>query len=352
MDHAVIDTDLHNAVPGIEALQPYLPAYWREYTSQTAFKGPIATAYPPGYATSARPDSAPVSGGPPGSDLELVRQQALDAVGAEYGILNCAYAIESLRNAYAAAALASAVNDWQIACWLEPEPRLRASLVVPVHYPDLAAKEIERLGGHPGFVQVYLPVRSDALYGNRRYFPIYEAALRHDLAVGLHFGGAPGSPPTSSGWPTYYVEEYAGMAHVFQSQLMNLVAEGTFEQFPELRLACLESGFTWLPSFLWRMDKEWKGIRREIPWVKRLPSETIRERVRFSLQPLDAPASENHLRQILEQANYADLLMFSTDYPHWHSGSIEAALPEWLPPEAKRNVLSENARRFYRLPTK
>ena len=81
-----------------------------------------------------------------------------------------------------AAALASAVNDWQIAEWLEPEPRLRASIVVPSQQPELAAREIDRVGGHPGFVQVFLPVRSAMPYGNRRYHPIYEAAVRHDLS--------------------------------------------------------------------------------------------------------------------------------------------------------------------------
>jgi predicted TIM-barrel fold metal-dependent hydrolase len=285
----VIDCDLHPAAPNILELEPYLPAYWREYTAQTAFKGPIDTAYPPARAISARPDYVPASGDPPGSDLDMLRSQALDAWGARAGILNCIYAVEGVRNPYGAAALASAANDWLIACWLEREPRLRASLIVPIQQPDMAAREIDRVGGYPGFVQVLLPARSEALYGNRRYHPVYEAALRHDLAIGIHFGGFPGNPPTPAGWPTYYIEEYAGMAHIFQSQVMNMIAEGVFEQFPDLRVALIEGGFTWLPPFLWRIDKEWKGIRREIPWVKRAPSEYIRQHMRFSLQPLDAP---------------------------------------------------------------
>ena len=210
-----------------------------------------------------------------------------------YGILNCAYAVDSLHNPDAAAALASAVNDWLAAEWLAHEPRLRASLVVPSQYPELAAREIERLGGHPGFVQVFLPVRSAAPYGNRCFHPLFAAAARHDLAVGIHFGGAPGNPPTPSGWPSFYIEEYAGMASVFQSQLLSLISEGLFDQFPTLRVALIESGFTWLPSLMWRFDKEWKGLRREVPWVRRLPSDYIREHVRLTLQPFDAPPDPN-----------------------------------------------------------
>ena len=59
------------------------------------------------------------------------------------------------------------------------------------------------------------------------------------------------------------------MASAYQSQLTSLVAEGTFDRFPELRLALLESGFAWLPAFLWRFDKGWRGLRREIPWTRR-----------------------------------------------------------------------------------
>ena len=345
----VIDCDIHNTVPSIGALFPYLSTHWREYISQSAFKGPIDTAYPAGAATSARPDTALPTGSPPGSSLALIQKQVLDAWGVAYGILTCAYAIESLHNPDAAVALASAVNEWQIAAWLEPEPRLRASLVVPSHYPELAAREIDRLGDHPGFVQVFLPVRSAAPYGNRRYYPIYEAAVRHDLVIGLHFGGAPGNPPTPTGWPSYYIEEYAGMAQIFQSQVISLIVEGVFDQFPTLRVALIEGGFTWLPSLMWRLDKEWKGLRREAPWVKRLPSAYIHDHIRLTLQPVDAPPQPDQLRQIIDQLDSEELLMFSTDYPHWHFDTPAEALPVDLPPALERKIMAENARAFYRL---
>src|SRR5437764_508362 len=83
--------------------------------------------------------------------------------------------------------------------------------VVPTQQPEMAAREVDRVGGHPGFVQVYLPVRAEAPYGNRRYLPLLEAAVRHDLTLGIGFGGQPPNPPTPSGWPSYYIEEWAGM---------------------------------------------------------------------------------------------------------------------------------------------
>jgi uncharacterized protein len=346
---AVIDCDIHNAVPSAEALFPYLSDHWRDYITHSAFKGPVDTAYPPKAPTSALPGSQPPEGGPPGSSLALVREQVLDRFNVETGILTCAYAADSIHNPDLAAAMAAAVNDWQVAEWLEQEPRLRASLVVPSLYPALAAREIDRLGGHPGVVQVLLPVHSRELYGTRHYLPLLEAAARHDLVVGLHFGGAPGNPPTPSGWPSYYIESYVGMAQIFQSQVLNLIVEGAFDRFPTLRVALIEAGVTWLPGMMWRWDKEWKGLRREVPWNKRLPSEYIRQHMRVTLQPTDGPPDAATLLQVIEQMGSDRLVMFSTDYPHWHVDTPEAALPGGLPDALARRILSENAREFYRL---
>jgi uncharacterized protein len=345
----IIDCDIHAVVPGIQTLFPYLPDHWREYITQSGFKGPVYDPYPSGAPSSARPGTQPPAGGPPGSDLETVRVQVLETWRPECAIINCTYAVQSVRNPDAAAALATAVNEWLIEHWLEKEPRLRASIVVPSQIPELAVREIDRVGNHPGFVQIFLPVRSEVPYGNRRYHPIYAAAIRHDLAVGMHFGGAPGTPSTPSGWPTFYAEEYAGMAHIFQSQLISLVCEGVFAGFPTLRMAVIEGGFTWLPSLMWRLDKDWKGLRREVPWVMKPPSEYIRDNIRLSTQPTDAPPDPAHLMRIIDQLGSDSLLMFSTDYPHWHFDSMEEAFPIGLPEAPQQKIMSENARAFYHL---
>ena len=345
----VIDADLHCVVPAIETLFPWIPGHWIEYINQSGFKGPNDTSYPRAPTSALAGSSAP-NGKPAGSSLDLLREQALDPWKTTLGILNCSYAVDSIHNPDIDVALARAVNDWMIAEWLDKEPRLRASIVVPIKQPDAAAREIERVGDHPGFIQVYLPVRTAIPYGKRMYHPVFEAATRHKLAIGLHFGGNPGNPPTSVGWPSYYIEEYAGMAQVYQSQLMNMIVEGVFDRFPDLRVACLESGFGWVPPFLWRFDKEWKGLRREVAWTKRLPSEYVREHIRFALQPFDIPMTGPKLFHILDQIGSDDMLMFSTDYPHWHIDSPDQSLPPDLPADLIAKIMGGNAQSFYRLP--
>lgn len=345
----IVDADVHAAPPSMEALAPFLSEHWREYVNRTMYQGPQETAYPIGAPTSARPDARSASDDPGDTELQRLRERSLDVVDCDYAVLNCAYAVDTIHNPDAATALAQAVNDWLIADWLEQDSRLRASIVVPSNEPELAAREIDRIAGHPGFVQVLLPVRSPVPYGARRFHPIFEAAARHDIVVGLHYGGMPGNPPSSTGWPSFYIEEYAGMPHVFQTQLMSLVVEGVFDRFPGARVALIESGFSWLPPFLWRFDKDWKGLRRETPWNKHLPSAYVRDHVRVTLQPFDAPREGSHFLDVIEQLGSEELLMFSTDYPHWHYDCDAEAFPLDIGDSLMRKILGENARAFYRL---
>ncbi|MFN8542021.1 MAG: amidohydrolase family protein [Thermomicrobiales bacterium] len=345
---AVIDCDVHNTVPNVEALFPYLSQYWVEHVNNSVFKGAGTTYYPANAPVSARPGSKPASG-PPGSSLALLQEQALNPLNTEIAILNCLYAIDSLHNPEAATSFAQAVNDWQIAEWLDRDPRLRASIVVPVQLPELAAREIDRVGDHPGFVQVLLPARSEHPYGNRLHRPMWEAIARRNLVAGIHFGGAPGNPPFPSGWPSYFFEEYAGMAQVFQSQLASIVSEGVLDLFPTVKIALLESGFTWLPAFMWRFDKEWRNLRQLVPWVKRAPSEYIRDHVRATIQPLDSPPTTAELLATVGEIGSDDLLLFATDYPHHHAVDPAQDLLPHLPETLARKIRSENARALYGL---
>jgi predicted TIM-barrel fold metal-dependent hydrolase len=345
---AIIDCDVHHYIPSIRALLPYMPLRWQRYVEESGFQGPIGSPYPKGSPGAARIDAIPPNG-VAGSDLPFLREQLLDTWGIEVAILNCLYNLWAVQNEDFALALARAVNDWTLAEWLEKEPRLRASIVVPINNAELAAAEIDRLGDHPGFVQVLLPVRSEAPYGRRRFRPLFAAAARHDLPVGIHFGGTSGYPITACGWPSYYIEDHTAMSQAFQAQVVSMVCEGLFEEFPRLRVALLEGGFAWLPSLMWRLNKNWKGLRREVPWVQRLPSETIREHIRLTTQPMEEPEDPKHFLALLEMLGSDDLLMFATDYPHWDFDAPDQAFPVPLPPALERKIFIENARAVYRL---
>jgi uncharacterized protein len=345
---AIVDVDVHAEVASIQQLMPYLPRVWQEWVTERGYGGPVGSGhlYPLNAPTTAREEWRPSDGRRPASDVDLLREHVLDPGGAERAIVNCYYAVDSLRHPDAAAALASAVNDWLVSKWLEPEPRLAASLVVPARDPAGAAKEIRRVGGHRGFVQVLLPVRSDGLYGNRIWRPLIEAAVELDLVLGIHWGGTPGVAPTSSGWPSWYAEEYAGEWQAYMTQVTSLIAEGVFQLFPSLRVSLLEGGFTWMPLWGWRLNKDWRGLRRDVPWIKRPPIDLMREHMRFSTAPIDAGPVRDMAR-LLQWIGSEDVLMYATDYPHRHDDDMDSLLA--LMPESMRpKVMAENARQWYR----
>jgi len=245
--------------------------------------------------------------------------------------------------------LANAVNDWLAAEWLDADPRLRAGIVVKPEDADGAVAEVERRAADPRFVQVLLPGRTERPYGNRAYRPLLRAAAGRGLPVAIHFGGSSGFPPTAVGWPSYYLEEVVGATQIFQAHLTSLVAEGAFEELPELRLVLAEAGWTWLPSLLWRLDKEWKGLQREIPWVRRAPSASIRDQVRLTVQPIDAPAEPRFLLDVLDQLGSDGMLLHSSDFPHPHAQELEEALGGLLAEDRAARIRDGNPRELYRL---
>lgn len=333
----MIDCEVHCSVPGVDALTPYLSRHWRARLAENAWSGPagVAHCYP------AAATDAPIE------TLEQLQREVLNPELRRV-ILVCYYAVEMIRHPDLSAGLAHAVNVWVKEHWLDGDQRLAGTLVVTPEYPEAAAAEIRSWTPDDGFVQVLLPVVSQRTYGSRGYFPIYAAAEERGFVVGLHAGGVSGTAPTPTGWPDLYIEEAAGMAHVFQGQLLSLLAEGVFQEFPKLRFALLESGVTWLPSLLWRLDKMWKSYRREIPWVRHEPSTYIRPRVRAAIAPLDLPAEALAALEFIEQMQLEELLMFASDRPHVHAFDPAPVL-ELMEPARREAIVSTNARVWYGL---
>ena len=125
--------------------------------------------------------------------------------------------------------------------------------------------------------------------------------------------------------------------------IISFIAEGVFQQFPSLKLVCAESGITWLPTLLWRSNKEWRGVRAEVPWIDRAPADIIRDHVRFTINPLDVPkTAPDRVARILTHIGSDSVLLFSTDYPHWHFDG-EECLPDGIPEPAVQKMLNDNA---------
>jgi predicted TIM-barrel fold metal-dependent hydrolase len=253
-----VDCAVRGVLEDERRLLPYLPARWRGHLDRFG-----ARASPDGRAVGA---AAPA--GLDGRDIALAVLLPVTP--------------PAPNNLELAAALAGAVNDWQVAEWLDREPRLRASIVVAHEDAPLAVAEIERRAADRRFVQVRLPGRAHAPIGDRRYWPILEAAERHGLPLCVE--------------PC----DHAG--------LISLVLSGVLERLPKLRVFS-PPGLAELPPLLWRLDGCWKVLKDEVPDLRRLPSEYIRHSVWFGLGALDGP----RLRQTVDHLGYDDRIVLAGD---------------------------------------
>jgi len=340
-----IDVDLHPAVPDMAALLPHLDAHWREQMLVRGIDGLESVLWKASLPISARPDFRPAQGQPGGS-LEQLRAQALDGFGTSLAICNPLWGAVSLHSEDMAMALCRAMNDWLAAEWLDREPRLRGAITVAPQAPELAAAEIARCAADRRFVSVLLPAMTELPLGRRAHRPIFAAAERHGLAVTIHAGGTYRHPPTATGWPSFHAEDHAAQANIFQAQLLSLVYEGVFVDHPDLRVVLLDAGLGWLPQFLWRANKTWRGLRAEVPWVTRSPADIIRQHVRLSIQPLQGPPDEAGMARLLAHLAADHMLLFATDYPHWRFEGNEA-VPRQLPARLLPGLLRANALETY-----
>ena len=234
----------------------------------------------------------------------------LDPYNIAYGVLEPLLGGNTSRNLDEAAALCSAMNDWQAHEFVDPEPRLRASILVPQDDPDASVKEIEKRAGDWRFAQIQLGSKTSEPLGRRRYWPIFAAAQANDLSIGLHIGGTQNSAPSPSGWPQFYIEDHHMLVHSMQNQAASMILEGVFDAFPKLKVVLIEGGFAWAPSLGWRLDAHWAKMRDEVPQLKRKPSEYMRTNLWFATQPVEEPEHPDDLRQVFEWIGW-DRMVYS-----------------------------------------
>ena len=71
------------------------------------------------------------------------------------------------------------------------------------------------------------------------------------------------------------------------------------------------------------------------------PADYVRAHVRFSLQPMDGPPEAQDLQRLVNLLDSDELLLFSTDYPHWQFDGL-AAMPPGLSSGLVRKITHDN----------
>lgn len=344
----LVDCDVHPFHVGDE-IEQYLPQDVRDRHGITL---------PHGYWSNPhegfRGDAKPETGGIPGSDPALLREDLMGEEPTTYPILNAAGILlfsASPQRGYAQD-LATAYNEWFLDKWLSFDDRFCGSIVVAPQQPERAAEEIRRLGDHPQVRQVLMGSATETPLGRETYWPIYEAATDHDLPVAVHPGSVGHGlcpPPTGAGYPsTFYELHTIAPAHYF-SQLVSLVADEVFVEYPDLDFVFIEGGFTWALSAMWRLDRNWERLPDDVSGLASPPSEYVKEHCWFGTQPIPEPDDWNQLLRLMDMMDAEEMLLYCSDYPHWDTDSLEHGLPNWQDP-LRSQVQYENAKQLYDLP--
>lgn len=359
----LVDCDVHPLMAeGMASLRPFLSAAGqrrlglddRRSLTTNAYREAVSVPRNTLFTNQAgvlRGDAGSPDGAAPGADPAHTARQLLDGCGIDRAVLigGEVLGLGALPDPDNAALIARAYNDWLAATWLSADPRYRGTITVGARDPEQAAAEILRCADDPRFVAVLLPM-TDVLLGQRQFYPVYEAAAEAGLPVTLHPNSGEGifrtSPSWAGGSPTYYVEWHTGLSQVFAANVASLVCHGVFERFPALKVVVTEGGLGWVPDVMWRLDKNVRGLRDEVPWLRRLPSEYIVDHVRFTTQPLPEPARRAHLHTLCEIVHAERTLMFSSDYPHWDFDDPKHALAT-LPTAVQARVRAQNAAETY-----
>jgi predicted TIM-barrel fold metal-dependent hydrolase len=267
-------------------------------------------------------------------------------------------------------------EDWAIAAcraynnWLyenftdKSDGKLRGMALVPVQNPEAAADELRRAVEELGFVGAMLPSNGEGIrahYGNRMYYPLYEEAQKLGCALSVH-GGSHHHFGGIDTFSVYYPVNALGHPFGIMVQAAGMVSHGIFDRFPNLRVAYLEGGSSWVPFFMDRMDRAYGTSHYEVdlngehmlgpnPNIK--PSVYIQQKIESGNIFIGFDVDDEGLGDAVKRAGRKPFL-YATDFPHEsHDAELciresnELLAREDLTREDKAAIVADNAERFY-----
>jgi predicted TIM-barrel fold metal-dependent hydrolase len=272
----IVDCDRHVGVRQLADIFPYMTLSWRKHFERVEFVG--ATSEISNHIwVSERWNAPSVDPDPPAAE------------GTEYLLLpHQPLAVNGWADKVASRIYLAAFNSYGEENWASESGRL--AIVVSPHDAAWSAAEIRRRAASGTNIGAIALPLGPALLGSFALHPIYEAAVEVGLPILIHYSGVEGrylgSPPLAGSIHHNAFSRLTLMPHLAESNITSLVFEGIPERYPSLRFIFSGFGFTWLPALMWRMDREWRSFRPDLPWVKEAPSSYLHDRVWLSSFPI------------------------------------------------------------------
>ncbi|MFT5694123.1 MAG: putative TIM-barrel fold metal-dependent hydrolase [Myxococcota bacterium] len=250
------------------------------------------------------------------------------------------------------AAMARAYNRWGAEMRDTSGGMILTSAPVPLNDITRAVAEVkyayEELGvrcfwGRPN------PFNHRTL-GDRYFDPLWEILQDYDVPFATHeFMGLNGPSAGEDRFESFV--EWHTCVHPMEAQMamLAMIVNGVYERFPKLRVAYMEAGSAWVPSWLHRIEEhvELAGWL-ETPECTKSPLDYFKTNCWVTTE-----CDEHLVYHTIEELG-DNRILFETDFPHPDSKypkAVEIFLSQTrISDEAKQKILWDNAVDFYRFP--
>jgi predicted TIM-barrel fold metal-dependent hydrolase len=237
-------------------------------------------------------------------------------------------------------------TEYQINEVLDPEEGVYGFTPVPPTDMDTALDMVDMAAEEDGFVApCMITSGTRPLLGNRKWDALYERCEKHGLPLVLHSGGSGLDTPHLAGARSFVETHTIGFLQSNQNQLASMVFQGVPERY-DIDFCLMESGVTYLPGLMARMDEEYLKRSEEAPMLEKKPSEYLKN-FYFGTQPLETEMDIDFLEKCFDVLGIENI-MYASDYPHWDFDrpTTITNLP-FLDEDEKQRVLADNAKEVF-----
>lgn len=244
--------------------------------------------------------------------------------------------------------LARAYNRWMVEKLLSADPGIVTLVYLPFNSPEAACKIVEEYAHKKGVIGFCITsVRHKPVHSNE-YMRLYRMIEETGKPVAFH-AAYHWQDPSLATVPTFLGMHALGFVWCNMVHMTNWILSGIPEKFPKLKSVWIESGLSWIPALMQRLDDQYLMRQSEAPLLKRMPSDYMRENCWYTSQPMER-SNMKALQLTLEMINAETQLLYASDWPHFDfdtPGTIYD-LP-FLSEQAKRNILGLNAAKLFGL---
>ena len=244
-------------------------------------------------------------------------------------------------------------NDWAAEFAKRSDPtRIFPLAVSPNNDPRVSADEVRRCaamglkGGDLAFKRMSVPLYT------HDWYPLWEAAAECHFPISFHSTGFKGLrvPDNPKMEQEYSLQWRLVRSALFQLDgmevLVSILASGACEKYPDFKFILGESGVTWIPYVLDRLDTEYNDRARGLGFSMK-PSDYFRRQGYTTYQ------QDQFMEPIIPLVG-EDNIIWGADYPHpdciWPESRrhIEANLG-MVSERVRRKITSENVMKLYGL---